>query len=55
MYKAFEFFDFFVMNIDKISWIPHPGQNQEQYALPKNNDNKNINTNTIKLAFMIEL
>ena len=53
--NALEFFDFLFMNKDKISCTPHPGQNHEQYALPKNNDRRNIKTKAIKLALIIPL
>ena len=55
MYNAFVFFDFFLINEDIISCTPQPGQNQEQYALPKNRDNNKIMENAIKLAFIIPL
>jgi len=38
-----------------ISCTPHPGQNHEQYALPKNIDRRNIRTKAKKLAFIMPL
>jgi len=52
---AFVLLDFLFTIKAMISCTPHPGQNHEQYALPKNIDRRNIRTKAKKLAFIMPL